>query len=194
MTVSIFTPNKLQIGRLDVSDLADVPNAIRDFCQGRSTIPTYSYVVCENRSWTITSIAPFALIDGIHEKPFGLPEVAKVVYYVSLICSFTIATLALVSTVLIWLKKGIWLPRETEWALKRFPELANWLARPDDWVGLSKVIWVISWTPWSFSIGALLHILKEILVGDMLPFLLLMVSVPLICIYWITEYFGLSFF
>ena len=65
----------------------------------------------------------------------------------ALIC--LVGPLCLIVSTFNWLKDGVWNPVETVWALKTFDGLQDWLASPDAWFGLHKVIDGVIHLPWA---------------------------------------------
>lgn len=60
-----------------------------------------------------------------------------------------IGPLCLIGSTYIWLKDGTWNPVESVWVLKTFAGLQDWLASPDAWFGLHKVVDVVIHWPWA---------------------------------------------
>ena len=171
MKAFLFAPSNRLVGKLDVSSVDEVAKAVEAFAQGKGDIPNFSYVECGKRVWTITSVSPFQMAEGKVEKdpvvlpqaePFKLSEFLSSAYRVTKYLLWGVAVLLLLGAIFVWLRTGKWMPLETKWLFKHFSQIADWVSAPSDWIGLAKVVWIISYGPWGFLVAILFTNIKEV--------------------------------
>ena len=162
MKAFLFAPSNRLVGKLDVSSVDDVAKAVEAFAQGNVDIPNFSYVECGKRVWTITTVSPFQIVEGKVQmdpvvtpkaEPYGVSDFVDSASSVAVLVIWGIALLALIFTILGWLKTGQWVPFETAWVFKEFPKVKEWVAAPSDWAGLAKIAWIVSLFPWMLLIA-----------------------------------------
>ena len=171
MKAFVFSPSNQCIGKFDISDFEGIAPAVESFIRTHPETKRLSYVECGPRVWTITSVSPFSLPEGVvEEKPsvspnpetYGLSDIAATSYRVAVFSVWCVFAMLLTETIFRWLKTGIWIPRETKWAFSRFPNLELWLSAPSDWLGLAKLVEVVSHTPWVLGIALILTVAEMV--------------------------------
>ena len=72
MKVFVFSPSNEFIGKFDISDFEEISPAVESFIRTHPETKRLSYVECGPRVWTITSVSPFELREGVfEEKPLA---------------------------------------------------------------------------------------------------------------------------
>ena len=64
MNVFIFNPSNEFLGKFNVGSLQDVPWRFSEFHASNQSIPPFSYLEADGKTWTVVSLEPLELQDG----------------------------------------------------------------------------------------------------------------------------------
>lgn len=165
MKVFLFSPNNKCIGKLDISDAEEIPQKVEAFIRVNPDIERLSYVEFGPRVWTITSLSPFELQEGVFmERSSALPKDSvsandlrirlHLLLHLATFPLLIVALFALLVSLATWLDNGKWAVAETDFVLKKFPEFSSWFKEPKSWLGAHQLVSIVFKLPWAFILPA----------------------------------------
>lgn len=177
MKAFVFSPTNQCIGKFDISDFEEIAPAVESFISTHPETKRLSYVECGPRVWTITSVSPFELREGvIEEKPLVPAQAADpVAIFSTFRQSFSMfffllshlllfgALFLLAATIIMWLHSGKWVILETGLLLEQNAAFRSWFESPKSWLGAHQLLSVVLKTPWFFALSALSFLLAILL-------------------------------